>query len=258
MLNVLLELEPANKQVPTILKYLTKNLEHSYSTQDQSFTFLALGKAAKNVSGSDLKVDVVVNGISIGKYSGKDITIKDDRLNAAEVTLKSSGKGEVYYFWNSEGIKINEKVKEEDSNLRIRREYYNYKTKALITDNNFRQGDLIICKISLYGLSRSAENIVITDMVPAGFEIENPRLNPKAEVDWKTDSPINVQYMDIRDDRILLFTRLYENKKSEFYYLLRAVNQGTYQLPVIGAEAMYDREYHSFNGSGVVNISSRN
>jgi uncharacterized protein YfaS (alpha-2-macroglobulin family) len=35
------------------------------------------------------------------------------------------------------------------------------------------------------------------------------------------------------------------------------VNQGTYQLPVIGAEAMYDQEYHSYNGAGVVKVLQR-
>ena len=258
MLNVLLDLEPANKQIPLIIKYLTKNLDDAYSTQDQSFTFLALGKAAKNVSGNNLKVDIIVDGKSIAKYEDKDLTLKDNRLNAKEIVVKAKGKGQVYYFWNSEGIKLNEKVKEEDSNLRVRREFYNYKTKALITNNNFTQGDLVICKISLYGMERNADNIVITDMVPAGFEIENPRLNAKAEVDWKTDSPLNINYMDIRDDRLLLFTNLTQGKKKEFYYLLRAVNLGSFQLPVIGAEAMYDREYHSFNGSGVININARN
>lgn len=258
MLNVLLDLEPANKQIPLIIKYLTKNLEKVYSTQDQSFTFLALGKSAKNVSGNSLKAEFFVDGKSVGKYDGKDLTIQDKRLNAKDIVVKANGSGQVYYFWNSEGIKINEKVKEEDSNLRVRREYYNYKTKALITDNKFKQGDLVICKISIYGMERNAENIVITDMIPAGFEIENPRLNSKADVDWSTNSPLNINYMDIRDDRLLLFTNVIQSKKNEFYYLLRAVNQGAFQLPVIGAEAMYDREYHSFIGAGVIYINARN
>jgi len=257
MLNVLLEVDPGSKKIPLIIKYLLKNIHKSYSTQEQSFVFLALGKAAKNVSADGFYADVIVNGKSIAKYSNKDITLKDDQLNAAVVTIKSSGKGEVYYFWTSEGIKLNEKTKEEDSNLRIRREFYNYKTKALIADKNFTQGDLVICKISLFGMEQFAENIVITDMIPAGFEIENPRLNSKAEVNWKSNNPINIQYMDIRDDRLLLFTSAGSNVKYEFYYLLRAVNQGIFQLPIIGAEAMYDREFHSYNGAGIVSIKAR-
>ena len=106
-------------------------------------------------------------------------------------------------------------------------------------------------------MERSAENVVITDMIPAGFEIENPRLNAATNLTWKPQYPINVQYMDIRDDRLLLFTNLERNRNSEFYYLLRVVNQGTYQLPLIGAEAMYDQEFHSYNGAGVIKILPR-
>jgi hypothetical protein len=63
--------------------------------------------------------------------------------------------------------------------------------------------------------------------------------------------------MDIRDDRLLLFTNLAGNQTKGFYYLLRVVNQGTYQLPVIGAEAMYDKEYHSYHGAGLVKVLQR-
>lgn len=257
MLNALLEVEPANKQIPEIVKYLTQNADRMYSIQERSFAFLALGKAASLNADANVTVDILVDGSPINKFSGKDLTVKDDKLNSANITLKASGKGEVYYFWSAEGVKLNEKVKDEDSYLQVRRTFYSYKTGRLISDFRFYQGELIVCKIELTGFDRNAENIVITDLIPAGFEIENPRLNPATELKWIPKNPMNVQYMDIRDDRLLLFTNLNRNQTNEFYYLLRVVNQGTYQLPVIGAEAMYDQEYHSYHGAGVVKVSQR-
>lgn len=257
MLNVLLEVEPANKQIPVIIKYLTQNSDRMYSTQERSFAFLALGKAASMNADANVTVDILVNGKSVNKFSGKDLTVSDASMNSSDITLKASGSGEVYYFWSAEGVKTNGKVEEEDSYMQIRRSFYSYKTGRLISDRRFYQGELIICKIELTGLERSAENIVITDLIPAGFEIENPRLNPATELQWIPKNPINVQYMDIRDDRLLLFTELVRNQTKDFYYMLRVVNQGTYQLPVIGAEAMYDQEYHSYNGAGVVKILQR-
>ena len=254
MLNVLLEVDPSNEQVPVIIKYLSQNSNRMYSTQERSFAFLALGKAASLNADANVTIDILVAGKSLNKFSGKDLTVTDEKLNAANVTLKGSGSGEVYYFWSAEGVKLNEKVKEEDSYLRIRRSFYSYKTGRIIPDFRFYQGELIVCKIELTGFERNAQNIVITDLIPAGFEIENPRLNPATEIQWVPKHPMYVQYMDIRDDRLLLFTDLNRNKTKEFYYLLRVVNQGTYQLPVIGAEAMYDQEYHSYNGAGVVKV----
>ena len=257
MLNVLLEVEPANKQVPLIIKYLTQNSDRMYSTQERSFAFLALGKAASLNANADCNSRYNVDGKSINKFSGKDLTVSEEKLNASNIILKASGKGEVYYFWSAEGVKLNEKVKEEDSYMQIRRSFYSYKTGRLIPDKIFYQGELIVCKIELTGFDRNADNIVITDLIPAGFEIENPRLNPATELKWVPKNPMNVQYMDIRDDRLLLFTDLKRNQTNDFYYLLRVVNQGTYQLPVIGAEAMYDQEYHSYNGAGVVRVLPR-
>jgi uncharacterized protein YfaS (alpha-2-macroglobulin family) len=257
MLNVLLEVEPVNKQVPVIIKYLSKNSNFMYSTQERSFAFLALGKAASLNADANVSIDIIVDGNTLNKFTGKDLTVTDEKLNGANVTLKAAGNGEVYYFWNAEGVKVNEKVKEEDSYLQIRRTYFGYKTGRKIVDNKFYQGELIVCKIELTGFERGAENIIISDLIPAGFEIENPRLNPATELTWAPKYPLRVDYIDIRDDRLLLFTNLNRNITNEFYYLLRVVNQGTYQLPVIGAEAMYDQEYHSYHGAGVIKVLER-
>ncbi|UCH66782.1 MAG: hypothetical protein JSW63_06565, partial [Ignavibacterium sp.] len=257
MLNVLLEVEPVNNQVPVIIKYLTRNSKYMYSTQERAFAFLAIGKAASLNADADVSIDIIVDGETLNKFTGKDLTVTDERLNGDNITLKATGNGKVYYFWNAEGVKLNEKVKEEDSFVQIRREYFNYNSGRKIFDNKFYQGELIVCKIKLTGFERGAENIIISDLIPAGFEIENPRLNPATELYWVPKNPLKVDYMDIRDDRLLLFTNLSRKKTNEFYYLLRAVNQGTYQLPVIGAEAMYDQEYHSYHGAGVIRILER-
>ena len=86
------------------------------------------------------------------------------------------------------------------------------------------------------------------------FEIENPRLSASTEFNWTVKNPMNIQYMDIRDDRLLLFTNLVSNKTTEFYYMLRVVNKGQFEMPVIAGEAMYDREFHSYNGAGKVTV----
>lgn len=252
ILNVLLEVDPTSNQIPLLVKYLTQNSREMYSTQERAFAFLALGKAASLNADTDMTLNIKVGDQIIGTFENKDETFTDSRLNGNEVTLAANGTGEVYYFWNTEGVKINEKVKEEDSFMRIRREYFDYRSKRKVINSRFTQGQLIVCKISLTGTERNAENIVISDLIPAGFEIENPRLSASTEFNWSVTNPMNVEYMDIRDDRLLLFTNLSSNRTTEFYYMLRVVNKGQFMLPVIAGEAMYDREFHSYNGAGKV------
>jgi hypothetical protein len=59
--------------------------------------------------------------------------------------------------------------------------------------------------------------------------------------------------MDIRDDRINMFTTVSQVRR-EYYYMVRAVSPGIYQLGPVQADAMYDGNYHSYNGGGVVKI----
>jgi uncharacterized protein YfaS (alpha-2-macroglobulin family) len=91
-------------------------------------------------------------------------------------------------------------------------------------------------------------------MIPAGFEIENPRLTDVNRLNINSDNLMDVQFSDFRDDRLILFTNLQRNKTTEFYYLLRVVNKGKFELPAIGAEALYDKEYSSYNGAKQVEV----
>ncbi len=254
MLNVLLEVDPSNEKIAYMVKHLSRMLDKMYSTQERAFTLLALGKAANKNSDAKVVAKIISNNKTLATFTGKNLTYTGSKINNDNLIIEAKGNGKVYYFWNTEGIKINEPVKEEDSFMKVRRTYYNYRKGTKITNNEFKQGDLIVCKISLTGYEKSAENIVISDLIPAGFEIENPRLKTSTNLTWKPVNKMYIQYMDVRDDRLLLFTTLQRKKTTEFFYMLRVVNKGKYNLPVIGAEAMYDREFHSFNGAGVVTV----
>ena len=252
MLNVLVEVDPSNKQIPFIIKHLTQMMGSIYSTQDKSFAFLALGKAAKMGAFHDVNVDVIVDGKKVGEYNGKDLTMNISP-NAKKIELKGSKQGTVYYFYSVKGIKQG-KVKTFDSHIKVRRSYYDYKTGNQISNNQFYQGELVVCKIALTGGEVSADNIVIADLLPSGFEIDNPRLSETPQLSKKYSGTMNVQYMDIRDDRLLLFTSSKRNTEENFYYLIRVVNKGKFTLPVISAEAMYDGEISSLHGEGVVRV----
>ncbi|MDX2249303.1 MAG: MG2 domain-containing protein [Bacteroidia bacterium] len=253
MLNVLLDVDPSNKRIPQMVKYLSEMGNKIGSTQDRSWTFLALGKAAGKQSGSDVDVEVLVDGKSVRKITSRSENIPASLLNGKEITLKATGSGETYAFWSTEGVPLSG-VKEVDDGMSVRRTYFSRFGNETTT---FRQGDLIVAEISLTGGERSVENIAISDLVPAGFEIENPRVSTSADLVWVNEAKdqFTPAYMDVRDDRLLLFTDLPAKKTVRYYYLLRVVNTGTFQLPAIGAEAMYDPAYKSYHGAGVVRVS---
>jgi uncharacterized protein YfaS (alpha-2-macroglobulin family) len=256
MLNVLLDVNPDHPQVPLILDYLSKNIDKAWSTQDRVWTFLAMGKAAKRASESDVKVEMVVDGKVVNTFGKGTSNFSANDFLGKKVTLRASGKGNTYFGWDTEGIQVNGKITEEDNNMKVRRNYFD-RFGAPITDNKFKQGDLVVCQIALTGGPRTVDNVAISDLIPAGFEIENPRLRTSADLEWvdKKLTKLYPQYVDIRDDRILLFTSAAPNKTYYYYYMMRVVNTGNYRLAPIGAEAMYDPNYRSYHGAGLVKVT---
>ncbi|MCO6473048.1 MAG: MG2 domain-containing protein [Melioribacteraceae bacterium] len=258
ILNLLLDVDPENVQIPNFIKYLNDNAKDIYSTQDKAFVFMALGKSAKAASESKLNVKIEADGKVVGEFSGKDINIDLTNYINSEIKLIPEGKGKTYFYWSVEGVKTTSEFENKDSNLKVRRRYFDYRSGTEITNNTFRQGDLIVCKFELTGVARDIENIVISDLLPAGFEIENPRLMETQRLTSDSNNKLlPVEYLDIRDDRLLLFTSLRNQNYGEFKYLIRVVNRGEFHLAPITADAMYDREYNSINGGGIIKVTGR-
>jgi hypothetical protein len=255
MLNVLLEVDPGSKQIPDMLRWIANRAGKMYSTQETAFVMLALGKAARRSASSEISVAVLVDGKKRAGYDGKSITVSEKELGSGAITLRASGKGEIYYYWSAQGILKTGDVVESDAGMQVRRSWYDYRTRQSLSTNELRQGQLVVCKISLSGEGRSVENVVVTDIIPAGCEIENTRLRASTDLDWPVANPLPVEYMDVRDDRVILFTSLTGSGTTEFLYLMRVVNEGAFALPPIAAEAMYDPSFHSYNGAARVSVA---
>ncbi|HKR06329.1 MAG TPA: alpha-2-macroglobulin [Bacteroidia bacterium] len=252
-LNALLETDPDNPQVAVMVQHLSQqmNKRYWYSTQERAFSFLALGKFAKHNSGNTVTATVSTDGKTIAQFKGDDLVIKKDIANK-NVTITTSGKGNLYYFWDFEGLDKDGKFTIEDKYLRIRKTFYN-RSGQPVTATTVNQNDLIVVKLTLENTERSlVQNVVITDLLPAGFEIENPRVGTVPELSWIKDNA-QPDYMDIRDDRINLFTSV-DYRQRNFYYLVRAVSTGKFIMGPVSADAMYNGEYHSYNGAGVMKV----
>ena len=59
--------------------------------------------------------------------------------------------------------------------------------------------------------------------------------------------------LDVRDDRINMFVDMNSNRQV-YYYAVRAVTPGVYRMGPVSADAMYNGEYHSYNGGGTIEI----
>lgn len=258
-LNALLDINPGDSQVPILARQISDEMKNNIylNTQENVFGLLALGKIARLSKATNGNITLFANNKNAGSTTGQPLNINLKPLLGQALQIKALGTGQFYFYREMAGVSADGSIKEEDSYLKVRRNFYS-RSGQLISNNTFKQNDLIVVKITIEGQYRSdIENVVITDMLPAGFEIENTRLNEMPNLKWVTDIKEKAEpdYLDIRDDRLNLFTSVGAKAKT-FYYMVRAVSPGTYKLGPIHADAMYNGMYHSYHGSGWIKVSN--
>lgn len=255
-LYAIMEADPGNPLIGTMANHLSNQLKtrNYLSTQERAFAFLCLGKLAKQSAASTVIGTVKVDGKTVGNVNSATLKLHGKQLAGKQLEISTKGEGKLYYYYTSEGIPTGP-VKEEDNFMRVRKTFYN-RFGNMITGNSFKNNELIIVGITIENTySSDIENVVITDLLPAGFEIENHRVKQIPGMDWIKNAD-NADYIDIRDDRINFFIDLNQGKKT-YYYAVRAVSSGSYKMGPVMADAMYRGDMHSYNGSGTITISSR-
>jgi len=99
-----------------------------------------------------------------------------------------------------------------------------------------------------------SKNVIVADLLPAGFEIENPRLDADVLAGQKLEGAATPAYLEIRDDRLVVAFDALEAGTHHFYYLVRAVTPGSFQYPPVHAECMYDPAVRGASLPGSVEI----
>jgi len=99
--------------------------------------------------------------------------------------------------------------------------------------------------------------ILVADRLPAGLEVENPRLVTSGDIkslSW-LKSDVDAEHTEFRDDRIVAAFNLYGNKAKSgqtvtVAYMVRAVTPGGFVHPAATVEDMYIPERHARTASG--------
>ncbi len=255
VLSVLAEIAPKNSSVPILVKWLASKAEAGrwYNTQENAWAFLAIGKALKANRDAQFTGQIEINNQSFKSFTTENAVFTQKEIGGKNLKLSIQGTGTCYYYWQASGIPVDANIPEKDNGVVIRRTYLTRDGKA-INYQQIKQGDLIVAEIKMKALDKQLENVIIADLLPGGLEIENPRLESHADVSWIQNENFYPDYMDIRDDRLLLFVNLPEQREVTFYYAMRAVTVGNFVLPPIKGEAMYNPVYSSISSSGMIRV----
>jgi alpha-2-macroglobulin len=261
-LSVLADIAPSHKSILNLVTQLNNSagkIGRWGTTQENAYALMALGKISEQLAQGEFWGTIKIDGTEIKKFShNKTVTIahKGTDWVGKELEIKLSGRGTAFVGIEVEGIRASP-LEPASRGLSVRRSFYSL-SGQLMSENEVRQGEVIIAKIELENDTIAGiKNIAIVDLLPAGLEIENPRLSDQAIQPWMKKDRSKPEYMDVRDDRLILFASLASKGKAAYYYAARAVSKGEYVLPHVHAEAMYDPMTAAYSGGGRFTVLSR-
>ncbi|MBE0390769.1 alpha-2-macroglobulin [Flavobacterium sp. PL002] len=210
------------------------------STQTTAYCLLAMSKFAQNNGSKGIAVQFRKDGKVQTIKTMKSIANRslDVRTGNNTVTLTNTKDNTIYVRVLNSGILPIGQEQVLQNNLAASIRFKNRKG-VVIDVSRIDQGTEFIAEINIRNLKNErVENVALSQILPSGFEIVNTRFTDYG------DATNNVaDYIDIRDDRTNFYFGLKANETKTFRVLLNASYLGTYYLPGLQCEAMYDNTF---------------
>ena len=235
---------------------MAKNLSYEtyFTTQSTAFALTAMSALAGKASG-DINMAWTLNGkkqddVKTTK-AGYQIQLPQKPANG-NVTLENKGQGELYANLITKSRPLIDSLPEISNGLKIAVQYTDL-SGAAINEKEIKQGSDFIAVVRISNISPSADqvNLALTHIIPSGWEIFNERMTNDENTAAASD---RYTYQDIRDDRVLTYFDLARGRSITIKIRLQASYVGTFVLPAIQCEAMYDATIQARTVAGRVKV----
>jgi alpha-2-macroglobulin len=138
----------------------------------------------------------------------------------------------------------------------ITRQYYTL-TGEPVDVSSVKVGTRLVTVLEVTPFERGEARLMVSDPLPAGFEIDNPNLISAGEtssMDWLT-TETNVSNSEFRQDRFLTAIDRYDNTSFKLAYVVRAISPGVFHHPAASVEDMYRPDYRARTDAGQITIT---
>ncbi len=221
------------------------------STQEDAWLVLAARALAKQLNAISLSV----NGeIRLGTFYH---SLRADELGEV-LAVSNHGAGTVQAVVSVSGSPLTPEPAAERG-FKIERSYFTLDGEAA-NPTNAKQNQRFVVVLKMTEPQPQFGRVIVADYLPAGFEIDNPRLVSSGETGtlaWITDAaePVNSEF---RDDR---FTAAFDRSQQSppvftVAYVVRAVSPGHYVLPQAVVEDMYRPDRFARTATAVIDITA--
>lgn len=248
------------KEAAVLTRDISKELSTDdwQSTQSTAFALVALSEyMAKYKVAASMDFAYTCNGNTNQVNTSKNIwteTLLSKAGTSAQMELKNTGKSTLFARIITEGIPAQGQEKAYANGISLAVSYMDPNGRAVNVED-LPQGTNFVAVVTVKNPSaRSYNNLVLTEIFPAGWEILNTRfLNEGA-----TDSAVTgINYQDIRDDKVYSYIdQLPAGRQVTVKINLCAVYPGRFYLPPVYCEAMYDNLIQANTAGREVKVGS--
>jgi uncharacterized protein YfaS (alpha-2-macroglobulin family) len=219
------------------------------STQTTAYCLLAMCTYAKDfkLNTGETKIRCKINNDKAINYGftlpifRQDLSLEGQPKGTIEFENNSSGQIFVNLILKGQPLKdIN--TESVSSGLIMDVKYYNLDNRE-IDLSSIKQGTDFKTIVKIYNSGVALNNLALTQIFPSGWEIRNTRFEETGAA-FEIDIP---DYRDIRDDRVYSYFDLKQGQSKQFVTVLHASFAGTYYMPAVNCEAMYDYTYRASN-----------
>ena len=222
------------------------------STQESAWLVLAARSLATQLNAISLSV----NGEARQGAYYRSLSV--DQLTQP-VSVANSGSGTVQTVLSVSGAPLTPEPAA-DRGFKIERTFHTL-DGDVADATKAKQNDRFVVVLKMTEPQPQFGRVIVADYLPAGFEIDNPRLVSSGETGtlaWIADAapPANAEF---RDDR---FSAAFERKAESppvftVAYVVRAVSPGRYALPQAKVEDMYRPDRFGRTATGIVEIAAK-
>jgi uncharacterized protein YfaS (alpha-2-macroglobulin family) len=243
-------IEEAFKQAQKIAKSLSQ--QTWFDTQSTAFTLIAMGGLAEKISGT-IEFDWTLNDKKQDDVKSAKATYQiqlPKKQDKGTITLINRSKGTLYVNLVSKSKPINDTISTIANNLSLEVSYTDLKGNP-VNLSELRQGTDFIATVKTSNTSIVSDytDIALTHIIPSGWEIFNERM-----VAGENNVSDAYTYRDIRDDRVVTYFDLPRKSSKIIKIRLQASYIGSFVLPAIQCEAMYDTSTQARTKASRVNV----
>ncbi len=238
-----------------LITYLEQN--RYGNTQESAFVVTALAAYFEDLTKNQGNAAATVVGPEGQKnIDGTTAYQQTHKGPAGLFTVSNTGQTQIFINVTTGGIPLKPETAAYSDGVAVTRAFRTNRGEAY-TSAELRQSEAYVVELALK-CDQDIENLVVADLLPAGIEIENPRMRVESLPKDTFKKALQPSYLDVRDDRLILAFDKIRKGTHHFYYVVRAVTPGTYQYPPVVAECMYDASVKGASESSTIRVMDGN